>query len=252
MVAAATVTAENSSISMRVGRCPIVFLWWFNQHRAARLLDVGSQIDLLRMKITALSILGGITLCSFGFAQGGAPLSLPPGLAMKLPPPAPAPTPQPSDSRFAISIIPTNLTVPGSYYLITNLTGVAGTNGITVKSDDVTIDLNGFALVGVTNSGVGIAGGSYGNLAVRNGTIRAWRTGASSSEGGATRWDRIQFANNVVGLAQGDGWAVVSGCTAVFNASYGIVVEGATVTDCVSSYNGGSGFFMRASTARGC
>src|SRR5437868_1502835 len=149
------------------------------------------------MKIFSILSIAGTTFCSFGFAQS----SLPPGVAAKLPPPAPAP--QTSDSRFPISTIPTNLTLAGSYYLITNLTGVAGTNGITVKSDDVTIDLNGFALIGVTNSGVGIAGGSYGNLTVRNGTIRTWRTGASSSEGGASRWDRIEFANNVVGLAQG-------------------------------------------------
>ena len=54
-------------------------------------------------------------------------------------------TPGGSSSLFRI-------TQPGSYYLGGNITGVAGKNGIEIDADEVTLDLNGFALLGVAGS----------------------------------------------------------------------------------------------------
>ena len=68
------------------------------------------------------------------------------------PPGAPAPVMKTLDQinpRTPISTAPFTITNSGSYYLTTNLSGIAGTNGITVFANDVTIDLNGFALWGV-------------------------------------------------------------------------------------------------------
>ena len=67
------------------------------------------------------------------------------------PPGAPAPTMKTLaevEPRTPISSIPITISEFGSYYLTGNLTGLPGTNGITIISDSVTIDLNGFALIG--------------------------------------------------------------------------------------------------------
>src|SRR5215212_2971187 len=60
------------------------------------------------------------------------------------------------EPRVPVESLPTNITVSGSYYLATNLTGVSGTNGITITVDNVTLDLNGFALIGVAGSSNGV------------------------------------------------------------------------------------------------
>lgn len=54
-----------------------------------------------------------------------------------------------ADSIFRIS-------APGSYYLTSNLVGLAGKTGIEIASANVTIDLNGFTLQGVPDSLNGI------------------------------------------------------------------------------------------------
>src|SRR4051812_13288192 len=96
-----------------------------------------------------------------------------------IPPGAPAPTMKSLDQiepRTPISSLPFNISQAGSYYLTTNLTGQAGTNGITISTDNVTIDLNGFALIGVGGSldGISINATNHRNLAVYGGTVCNW------------------------------------------------------------------------------
>ena len=77
-------------------------------------------------------------------------------------------TPGNANARFRI-------TQPGSYYLTGNLTGVAGRHGIeVVATGKVTIDLNGFQLVGVAGSMSGIHCETEAHLTVRDGEIRGW------------------------------------------------------------------------------
>src|SRR5436190_21494060 len=87
---------------------------------------------------------GGTLLISVSlFAQGGL-----------APPGAPAPTMktlQQIEPRTPISSLPFNILTSGSYYVMTNLTGVSGSDGITVFVSGVTIDLGGFSLTGATN-----------------------------------------------------------------------------------------------------
>jgi hypothetical protein len=48
------------------------------------------------------------------------------------------------------------ITQPGSYYLGTNLITAGGTAGIQIATNDVTLDLNGFSILGAAGSGYGI------------------------------------------------------------------------------------------------
>ena len=54
--------------------------------------------------------------------------------------------------NILLAQIPESIDWPASVQLAGSLTGVAGSNGITVNSSDVAIDLAGHALIGVTGS----------------------------------------------------------------------------------------------------
>src|SRR5690606_32751390 len=110
------------------------------------------------------------------------------------PPAAPNPTMKTLDQiepRTAINSVNTpgdadsvfRITSPGSYYLTGNVTGVSGDRGIEVAANNVTIDLNGFALVGVSGAlaGIGTVGTAVTGLVITNGTIQSWPGGGISA-----------------------------------------------------------------------
>ncbi len=90
---------------------------------------------------------------------------------------APAPTMKSLDqieARIPISSAPYNILRSGSYYLTGNLT-VAGGNAITITTNNVTLDLNGYSIastepVATTNSAILLSGGRM-NVAIANGHI---------------------------------------------------------------------------------
>ena len=181
------------------------------------------------------------------------------------PPGAPAPTMKTLDqvyarleTRTAITNATTGyaISVPGSYYLTTNLTVSSG-NGITIPTDGVTLDLNGFTIsstaASAANNGVFLNSGLR-NISILNGFI----------QGGVT--------NNGSGVYSGSGFEngiYWSGATAPVNTracgvavtgvlNWGImldminasVVEGCTVTTA-----GGVGIYasvIKGSVATGC
>ena len=151
------------------------------------------------------------------------------------PPGGPAPTMKSLDQiepRTLVSFVPYNIVHPGSFYLTTNLTGVGGTNGITIAANNVTLDLNGFALNGVSGSIDGIyVSGSHTNIVVRNGTLSGW--GTNGVDGG--------LANNLSCER-----LTVSSC------SYGIVAYNATVSGCAVQSCGSDGIYIVSSTVSGC
>lgn len=197
------------------------------------------------------------------------------------PPGAPAPTMKTLaqiEPRTPISSLPYLITNSGSYYLTANLTGIAGTNGITITVDSVTLDLNGFALIGVTGSSNGVFAMTTAtkNLAVRNGAARNWgRFGvdignASNSElldlrvsnngnGGARAGIYSSLArcvalqNTIYGLYSGKG-SLIKDSTAGFNTGDGITVSfNGTIADCSASENDTNGISAgTSSTIRGC
>lgn len=160
----------------------------------------------------------------------------------------------PGDSDATPSIF--KITQPGSYYLTGNLTGQAGKIGIEIAASDVTIDLNGFALLGVPGSSSGIrASVSASGVAVRNGTIRAWgANGVDLTNAGATRIEALTAVDNVwTGIRAGED-CVVTSCVARGNIGYGIVGgTGARLSDCNAAQNGGAGLYaLDGTTISGC
>ena len=167
------------------------------------------------------------------------------------PPGAPAPTMKTLDqieSRTPISSIPTTISQSGSYYLTGNLTGVSGQNGITVTTGCVSIDLKGYALVGVTGSKSGILlSGAETNLSISNGTIRNWgEFGIYTPDGGPDNlFENIRVRNNgVTGIVSGDR-SIIIACIASSNTQAGIEVGiGGICKDSIAENNGFNGFTL--------
>ncbi|MDX2145907.1 MAG: right-handed parallel beta-helix repeat-containing protein [Planctomycetota bacterium] len=149
-------------------------------------------------------------------------------------------TPGDADSLFKI-------TQPGSYYLTGNITGVAAKHGIEIVCSGVTLDLNGFDLLGVADSldGVSTTVADLEGIAVFNGSIRDWGNEAVDLRTLATNYSRVQgvraIANSGNGISIGNGSAVID-CTAAENAGDGINAGTSSFfSDCITTENGGNG-----------
>jgi len=153
-------------------------------------------------------------------------------------------TPGDNDSLFKI-------TQPGSYYLTGNITGVVGKHGIEIAASGVTLDLNGFDLVGVPGmgafDGVSVVNGGVGNVTVRNGSVRNWADeGIDLSIALISRIDGVLATANLGnGIHVGNG-GTVSNCTAFSNSGDGIANgSSCVVSNCAVFDNSGVG--IRAS-----
>ena len=185
-------------------------------------------------------------LPQFLFAQGAL-----------TPPGAPAPTMKTLaqvEPRTPISSAPFTIANPGSYYLTTNLFGTSANNGITISSGNVVLDLEGFALSGVTGGNFGIyVNSTCTNVAVRNGTLRGWSSGGVASSGQGVLLERLHaFANGGYGLHIGGGGSIVRDCSAVSNASSGVYSGGGVVSGCAVLGNGDSGVYAYYSSICNC
>jgi hypothetical protein len=153
-----------------------------------------------------------------------------------------------------ISSLPYTISTPGSYYVTGNLTGVAGQNGISIWSNDVTLDLSGFTLTGVPSSWNGIeVSGVRRGIVVRNGTLSSWELSglqAVAAESGVFADLNAEW-NAQYGLYAGAG-STLSHCSARANGKAGIVADKATITDCASMGNGEQGFYISASVLTDC
>jgi len=160
------------------------------------------------------------------------------------PPGAPTPTFKTLsqiEPRLPISSLPVTISVPGSYYVTTNLTQTNTADGIVLAADDITLDLCGFTLRGLNNSGNGIVtSGTRANLVIRNGTVRNWFNGINcTSSGGPFRFEQLQVLNNTTnGLVSG-GEAIIDRCYIFSNGGHGIIAGNppSIIRDCVVSRN---------------
>ncbi len=169
------------------------------------------------------------------------------------------------------------ITQPGSYYLTGNVTGVSGKFGIEIAASGVTLDLNGFELLGVAGSraGVTISSSNPRNVAVRNGSVRGWGengvalSAVSSSVADLRVSDNAGSGISMVGACMASGCQVygngddgiqagvacmVLGCTAYNNGSAGIsAMGGCTISDSTVYFNAGDGVaVLSGCTISGC
>lgn len=183
------------------------------------------------------------------------------------PPGAPTPTANPAEPRIPITgPLPVTISTSGSHYLTSSLSGVSGEDGITIVTNNVTIDLNGFALVGVPGSGNGITvNGFRENIAVVNGTVTRWggdgvglyreNMGTPFAAADHGRLERLNLTGN-----DGDGAHISSGfsvlqCTAAENGEAGIRgLRGNVFADCTAQGNSAAGFSLGTfgGVIRGC
>ena len=133
----------------------------------------------------------------------------------------PAHTPGDSTNQFII-------TASGSYYLTGNVNGTSGKNGIAITSGDVTIDLNGFGLLGASGSLSGaVVSGARQNVVIYNGTTRGWGSNGIDAAGASgAQLTRLQVSGNGgAGLIAGSN-SLVRDCVAAGNSGDGIRVTG--------------------------
>lgn len=156
------------------------------------------------------------------------------------------------EPRTLILSLPFTITNSGSYYLVNTL---EGTNGITINRDDVVLDLGGFSLEGLTNSGNGITvGDDVLDVTIRNGAVDEWAYGIYGTNADHFQILNVSFELNTQGgMRVGDN-CVVQGCTATENSGVGIEVgEGGTVNECKVNENQSHGIVAGpASRIIGC
>jgi hypothetical protein len=140
------------------------------------------------------------------------------------------------EPRTPISYAPFAISNPGSYYLTTNLVGSSGFNGISIYSGNVTLDLNGFTLQGVTSSHSGVyVEGYFNNITIKNGIINDW---------GVNGIDVYSAGATPIGV-------VCKDLTVSANVNDGIsIANGCTVSDCSLINNYGDGIYLIGSNSR--
>jgi hypothetical protein len=142
------------------------------------------------------------------------------------------------------SDIPLTIDKPGSYYLTGNLILASGKHpldiAIFILSDDVTIDLMGYRLVG-PGAGTGImSNNTQRSVEIRNGTVRGFGYGIR------------------VSAQTSEGFRIIN-MRALYNTNDGIHIQGRQhlIKNCLALQNGGDGIRAQAysvvveNTARG-
>jgi hypothetical protein len=155
-------------------------------------------------------------------------------------------TPGDASSTFRI-------TQPGSYYLIGNITGEAGKVGIRIETSNVTIDLSGYAMIGVVGSSHGITsnGAVLSNIRVTNGVIRSWGgRGFLLNTVSDSMYDHLRFSGNCTNIPTQSLYvgntSIITDC--VFENNFGNAISAdsrCVITRC--SINGSTGVGLTAS-----
>jgi hypothetical protein len=138
-----------------------------------------------------------------------------------------------------ITSLPYTINAPGAYYLAGNLSfsGSGAGNAISIRSDDVTLDLMGFSLncdISSTST-YGIQLDGRKNVEIRNGTLRGWDIGIYvGGPGVAHRVINVRFEDNTQGMLLNGSGHLVQGCqsTAGSSAVCGFFVGQGTVVGC--------------------
>jgi len=183
---------------------------------------------------------------------------------------------------------PFKITKPGSYKLTSNLVVPANTDGIDILASDVTLDLNGFSIIGplvctgndpatcpAATAGVGIkAGGDEGtpgpgDVKVFNGSVRGMGSNGIFLTGDGSLVQKVSAESNagagiIVAGSVIDSSAIGNGSTGILasivrdseaasNVKDGIILDGrgGVATGDVSSLNGGRGILAQNGSVTG-
>jgi hypothetical protein len=138
------------------------------------------------------------------------------------------------------------ISAPGSYYLAGNITGAAGKHGISILASNVTLDLNGFALIGGGEEGAtrGVNTSTpISNLSIRNGSIHGWSGGGVRAEFAVVLAEKLVLSGNLggPGLAVGNG-SMIKDCVATGNATGFYCPDRTQISHCIATVNTGNGF----------
>jgi len=142
-----------------------------------------------------------------------------------------------AEPRIAVSKGGMILSSPGSYYLTTNLVITGSGYGLSITVDNVTVDLNGFSILGASSTGTGIGMNNRKNVVIKNGTIRdAYYHGIS-----ALLTSQCQFKNlRIIGNGRSDSFydgirsgidTTITGCFIAKNGSGVEVAGGSKIID---------------------
>jgi len=150
-----------------------------------------------------------------------------------------------------IFYLPYTISSPGTYYVMKDLKCPPGSHGITIRADNVTLDLMGFSLIGPGGTGDydGVHINNRKNVEIRNGTVRNFPKDGIWENCGFTLVITNHRIINVRVQGNGNSGIYLYGsgnfvhqCTAVGNADSGITaLDGSTVTGNTCSGNGWHG-----------
>jgi len=145
-------------------------------------------------------------------------------------------TPGDADSVYRI-------TLPGSYYLTGSFNVPSGKSGIEIAGANITVDLNGFRLLGLSGSldGIHVNTALYG-VTIRNGAVSSAPGDGIDALDSSVRIEGVSArGSGGQGIVVGDG-SEVARCTVVNNGSHGINTgDDSRVADCTARDNGGVG-----------
>jgi len=148
-----------------------------------------------------------------------------------------------------INSLPYAINNPGFYYLGGNLNAPSG-GGISINTNNVTLDLMGFTISGTSNAGnnSGIYLNSKKNVEIRNGSLIGWDYGIKAENSCANnRVINVRAENNhSTGILLNGYSHLVKGCTSSDNSYNGIEVYlgGATISGNVVNNNGNAGIYV--------
>ena len=149
--------------------------------------------------------------------------------------------------QTASTTFPIVIDQPGSYVLTSNLEVTPGAIGILILSDDVTLDMNGFAIIGDKlggNNSHGIDARLRRNINIKNGTVRNFfsagvainQTAAPNASGRNSIIENVRVSGNGMGIVAN--YCIVKDCVASENNADGIYVCSGSVINCQAYSNG--------------
>ncbi len=189
--------------------------------------------------------LGFFLLAAFTYAEELEPAGPPGSEAARMP------ALSQIEPRKIIDTIPFTISNSGPYVITRNLTGSNGFSGITIQTNSVILDLNGFALTGVSGSLDGIVvDRSSSFITIKNGVISGWgQSGVNAENANNSKVEDLLVAGNLNnGVSLGTN-SMVARCTADNNGAAGFTMgSSCIVLDSIAKKNANVGFLA----ASGC